>query len=107
MNGSKDIDIVGAGLAGMTAALRLRQLGYAVTLHESSEFLGGQAGSRLSRGRWQDHGYHVVFPWYLNMRAMMAELGIIPKDAARTIWEKGRNATFDVDRIDAIEEYPA
>lgn len=77
MNGSKNIDIVGAGLAGMTAAFRLRQLGYAVTLHESSEFLGGQAGSKLSRGRWQDHGYHVVFPWYLNMRAMMAELGII------------------------------
>jgi adenylosuccinate lyase len=33
----------------------------------------------------------------------MAELGIIPKDAARTIWERGRNATFDVARIDAIE----
>jgi adenylosuccinate lyase len=33
----------------------------------------------------------------------MAELGIIPKEAARTIWEKGKNATFDVARIDAIE----
>jgi adenylosuccinate lyase len=33
----------------------------------------------------------------------MAELGIIPKEAARTIWEKGRNATFDIARIDAIE----
>src|SRR5215216_4357880 len=33
----------------------------------------------------------------------MAELGIIPKTAARTIWEKGKNATFDTDRIDAIE----
>jgi adenylosuccinate lyase len=33
----------------------------------------------------------------------MAELGIVPKEAARTIWEKGRNATFDVARIDAIE----
>src|SRR5688500_15021066 len=33
----------------------------------------------------------------------MAELGIIPKEAARTIWEKGRNASFDVARIDAIE----
>ena len=26
----------------------------------------------------------------------MAALGIIPEQAARTIWEKGRNATFDV-----------
>ena len=33
----------------------------------------------------------------------MAELGIIPKSAAKTIWEKGRDAEFDVSRIDAIE----
>ncbi len=32
-----------------------------------------------------------------------AELGIIPKEAARKIWEKGRDAVFDVARIDAIE----
>jgi adenylosuccinate lyase len=33
----------------------------------------------------------------------MAGLGIIPKEAAKKIWEKGKNATFDVARIDAIE----
>src|SRR5512140_449368 len=33
----------------------------------------------------------------------MAELGVIPREAARVIWEKGRNARFDVERIDAIE----
>jgi adenylosuccinate lyase len=33
----------------------------------------------------------------------MAELGIVPKEAARTIWEKGSKAKFDVERIDAIE----
>ena len=33
----------------------------------------------------------------------MAELGVIPKDAAKTIWEKGKAANFDVARIDAIE----
>ncbi|BAF88235.1 adenylosuccinate lyase [Azorhizobium caulinodans ORS 571] len=33
----------------------------------------------------------------------MAELGIVPKEAAKVIWEKGANATFDVERIDAIE----
>ncbi len=33
----------------------------------------------------------------------MADLGIIPKDAAKTIWERGRAAKFDVARIDAIE----
>jgi adenylosuccinate lyase len=33
----------------------------------------------------------------------MAELGIIPKSAAKTIWEKGKVAKFDTARIDAIE----
>jgi adenylosuccinate lyase len=33
----------------------------------------------------------------------MAELGVIPKEAARTIWEKGGKASFDVERIDQIE----
>ena len=33
----------------------------------------------------------------------MAELGIIPKEAAKKIWDKGRTAKFDVARIDAIE----
>jgi adenylosuccinate lyase len=33
----------------------------------------------------------------------MAELGVIPKDAAKKIWDKGKAATFDVARIDAIE----
>src|SRR3978361_1648059 len=34
---------------------------------------------------------------------MLAELGVVPKEAAAKIWEKGRNAKFDVARIDAIE----
>jgi adenylosuccinate lyase len=33
----------------------------------------------------------------------MAELGIIPKDAAAKIWAKGKNAKFDIARIDEIE----
>ena len=33
----------------------------------------------------------------------MAELGLVPKQAAAKVWERGRNAVFDVARIDAIE----
>jgi adenylosuccinate lyase len=33
----------------------------------------------------------------------MAELGIVPKAAAKKIWDKGKAATFDIARIDAIE----
>jgi adenylosuccinate lyase len=33
----------------------------------------------------------------------LAELGVVPKAAAETIWAKAKDATFDVDRIDEIE----
>jgi adenylosuccinate lyase len=33
----------------------------------------------------------------------MAALGLIPKKAAKTIWAKGKHATFDIARIDTIE----
>ena len=33
----------------------------------------------------------------------LAELGVIPKESARAIWEKAGNVTFDVARIDEIE----
>jgi adenylosuccinate lyase len=33
----------------------------------------------------------------------MAELGVIPKEAAKKVWEKGKDAKFDIARIDAIE----
>ena len=33
----------------------------------------------------------------------MAELGVVPKEAAARVWDKGKDAVFDVARIDAIE----
>ena len=33
----------------------------------------------------------------------LAELGVVPKEAAAKIWEKGKDAVFDVERIDEIE----
>jgi adenylosuccinate lyase len=33
----------------------------------------------------------------------LAELGVVPKEAAAKVWEKGGPATFDIARIDAIE----
>jgi adenylosuccinate lyase len=47
--------------------------------------------------------YRIWFEIEAHAADAMAELGLIPKLAARTIREKGANATFDVERIDAIE----
>jgi adenylosuccinate lyase len=47
--------------------------------------------------------YRIWFEIEAHAADAMAELGVIPKSAAKTIWAKGKNATFDVARIDAIE----
>jgi adenylosuccinate lyase len=47
--------------------------------------------------------FHIWFEIEAHAADAMAELGIIPKDAAATIWAKGKDAIFDVARIDAIE----
>jgi adenylosuccinate lyase len=47
--------------------------------------------------------YRLWFEIEAHAADAMAELGIIPKEAAEKIWEKGSNATFDIVRIDAIE----
>src|SRR5438128_12397815 len=47
--------------------------------------------------------YRIWFEIEAHAADAMAELGIIPKAAAKKIWAKGKAATFDIDRIDAIE----
>jgi len=32
-----------------------------------------------------------------------AELGVIPKEAAKAVWAKARDAVFNIERIDEIE----
>jgi adenylosuccinate lyase len=47
--------------------------------------------------------YRIWFEIEAHAADAMAEFGIIPKAAAKAIWEKGKHATFDIARIDAIE----
>ena len=47
--------------------------------------------------------YSIWFEIEAHAADAMAELGVIPKEAAKAIWEKGRNAVWDSDRIDEIE----
>jgi adenylosuccinate lyase len=47
--------------------------------------------------------FKIMFEIEAHAADAMAELGVIPKEAARVIWEKGRDAVWDADRIDAIE----
>jgi len=47
--------------------------------------------------------YRIWFEIEAHAADAMAELGIIPKAAAREIWAKGKDAKFDVARIEEIE----
>jgi len=47
--------------------------------------------------------YRIWFEIEAHAADAMAELGTIPKSAAAEIWAKGKDATFDADRIDEIE----
>jgi adenylosuccinate lyase len=47
--------------------------------------------------------FRIWFEIEAHAASAMAELGVIPHHAAKKIWDKGRNAKFDIDRIDAIE----
>ncbi len=47
--------------------------------------------------------YKIWFEIEAHAATKMAELGVIPVDAAETLWAKGKDAAFDSDRIDEIE----
>jgi len=47
--------------------------------------------------------FKIMFEIEAHAADAMAELGVIPKEAARTIWQNGRDAVWDADRIDEIE----
>ena len=47
--------------------------------------------------------FRIWFEIEAHAASAMADLGIIPKEAADAVWEKGSTAKFDVARIDEIE----
>ena len=47
--------------------------------------------------------FRIWFEIEAHATTALADLGVVPKQAAETIWARGSAATFDVARIDAIE----
>ena len=61
------VTVVGGGLAGMTAALRLAERGYDVKLYEQKSMLGGNLASRpAGHGEELDVYPHMFLSWYHN-----------------------------------------
>lgn len=51
-----DVAVVGAGLAGLSCAKRLKELGFGVVILEKSRGLGGRVATRRLQDTWVDHG---------------------------------------------------
>ncbi len=77
----RTVTIVGAGLAGMTAALHLLEAGFDVTVFETQDHVGGKFDAvRDSYGLPHEHAYHFLADWCLNFWDVAARVGLGPGD---------------------------
>ena len=87
------VAVVGAGIAGLTAAFRLLERGYEVTVYDDKTYIGGKFGghthSRAEFGRraylggkayrphtYHEHCYHMFMNWYHNFWRLTEDAGI-------------------------------
>jgi protoporphyrinogen oxidase len=72
----RSVGIVGGGVLGMTAALRLAQAGVKVALFERAPDLGGLVGSFPLGDHRVDRFYHVILPTDDRVIGLARELGL-------------------------------
>ena len=76
---SPRIVIVGAGLAGLTCAYRLRQQGYAAQVYEASSRVGGRCWTirgAFADGQLAEHGGELIDQGHNALRSLAHELGL-------------------------------
>jgi squalene-associated FAD-dependent desaturase len=73
---AQQVVVIGGGLAGITAAIALRESGVGVTLLEARPRLGGATCSFSRDGLVIDNGQHVFLRCCSAYRALLARLGV-------------------------------
>ncbi len=68
--------IVGAGWAGLAAAVRATQAGHHVTLFETAGMAGGRARSDDASDVATDNGQHILLGGYARTLALMRDVGV-------------------------------
>lgn len=94
----KNIAIVGAGILGLTLALRYARQGYHVTLFESGSSVGGLAGTwELGGFRWDKH-YHVTLYSDTFTRNLISEIGL----SDRLKWTQTRTGFYWDNQLESM-----
>ena len=98
MANNPKVTIVGAGLAGMTAALRLLQQGFKVTLIERDTSIGGKwRAIQKPKTKFEDyheHSYHFFCNWFINFWELVDDLGLRENFEPRTTYKVLRQGEY-------------
>ncbi|MEO7323250.1 MAG: NAD(P)/FAD-dependent oxidoreductase [Dokdonella sp.] len=85
VDNTNDVVIVGAGIAGLTCAWRLRQAGTRVRVYEAQERVGGRMFSlrdHFADGQVCELGGELIDTGHARIRALASELGLALDDLA-------------------------
>jgi len=82
---NKRVAVVGGGIAGLTAALRLAEYGYGVDLYEAAPALGGRTKSFYDEevDEWVDNGPHLMVGAYHATKRLLADVDAV----ANVTWQ--------------------
>jgi 15-cis-phytoene desaturase len=75
-NQENSVVIIGAGLAGMAAAVDLADAGHQVTILEANRFIGGRTSSWTEQGMPIESGLHRFLGFYTALPALLKHVGI-------------------------------
>ncbi len=105
----KKVIIIGAGITGIAAALRLLEQGYRVTVVDASPEVGGLAGSVILDGVPIDRYYHFICREDRDLIKFVKELGLEDKlswrEAATSYFINGKVYPFNTP-VDLLKFYP-
>ena len=74
----RTLAVIGAGWAGLAAAVEAVRAGHAVTLYEMAERPGGRAREVDHDGLALDNGQHILIGAYAQTLRLMREVGVDP-----------------------------
>jgi hydroxysqualene dehydroxylase len=81
MGAAPRLAVVGAGWAGLAAAVRASQAGWHVQVFEMSATAGGRARSVIHAGQTLDNGQHILIGAYARCLDLMRTVGVDPAQA--------------------------